>query len=239
LYASAVLNPDLDRAALARAFARTGRLQVRDILRPDAAERVHDSLAREVPWSFTYRLGGANVLRGPADLAAMGREEKIRMGQAILDSAQREFAFGFMTFPMVRHFRAGEHTDLFVMRLLESLASPEFIGFAREVSADSRIGHVDAQATRYSAGHFLTLHDDADYEGEVRRCAYVLNFSRGWRAEWGGLLQFLDADGSVADSFVPHFNSLSLFRVPTPHIVSYVAPFATAPRLAVTGWFTD
>lgn len=234
-----MLNPELDRAALARAFARTGRLQVREVLVPEAAERVHESLAREVPWSFTYRLGGANVLKGPAELAAMGRDDKVRMGQAILDSAQREFAFGFMTFPMVRHFRAGEHRELFVMRLLEALASPQFIGFAREVTGDTRIGRVDAQATRYTAGHFLTLHDDADYEGEVRRCAYVLNLSRGWRAEWGGLLQFLDEDGSVAESFVPHFNSLSLFRVPTRHIVSYVAPYATAPRLSVTGWFTD
>jgi SM-20-related protein len=239
LYASPVLNPDLDPAGLAAAFARTGRLQVRDILRPAEAERVHDSLAREVPWSFTYRLGGANVLKGPAELAAMGREEKLRMGQAILDAAQREFAFGFMTFPLVRHFRAGEHHGLYVMRLLEALASPEFIAFARAVTGDARIGHVDAQATRYSAGHFLTLHDDADYEGEVRRCAYVLNFSRGWRAEWGGLLQFLDGEGSVVESFVPHFNSLSIFRVPTRHIVSYVAPYATAPRLSVTGWFTD
>ena len=233
-----MLNPDLDLPALAAGFARTGRLQVRDILRPDAAGRVHDSLAREVPWSFTYRLGGANVLKDPAALAAMGREEKVRMGQAILDAAQREFAFGFMTFPLVRHFRAGEHRSLFVMRLLEALASPEFIGFARAVTGDAKIARVDAQATRYTAGHFLTLHDDADYEGEERRCAYVLNFSRGWRAEWGGLLQFLDEDGSVADSFVPHFNSLSLFRVPARHIVSYVAPYATQPRLSVTGWFT-
>jgi SM-20-related protein len=234
-----VLNPDLDTAALAADFARRGRLQVRDILRADAAEAVYECLLREVPWSFTYRLAEKNVLKSPDDLAGMAREEKFRLGQTILDEAQRGFSFGFMTFPMVRHFRAGEHLELPVMRLLEALASPEFIGFARAVSGDVRIGHVDAQATRYTAGHFLTLHDDADYEGEVRRCAYVLNLSRGWRTEWGGLLQFVAEDGSVTESFVPHYNSLSLFRVPARHLVSYVAPYATAPRLSVTGWFTD
>jgi SM-20-related protein len=238
LYASPVLNPELDTAALAAAFARAGRLQVHDILRPEAAERAHDCLAREVPWSFTYRLDGRNVLKSPQELAAMGRDEKVRMGQAILEAAQREFAFGFMTYPMVRAYRAGDNPQLFLNRILEALASPEFIGFARAVTGDASIGHVDAQATRYTAGHFLTLHDDADYEGQERRCAYVLNFSRGWRAEWGGLLQFLDEGGSVVDSFVPHFNSISLFRVPTRHIVSYVAPYATAPRLSITGWFT-
>lgn len=233
-----MLNPDLDVPALAAAFARHGRLQVHDVLRADAAERVHDCLAREVPWNFTYRMGGRNVLKSPQELAAMGREEKLRMGQAILDEAQRQFSFGFMTYPMVRAYRAGENPGLFLNRVLEALASPEFIGFARGVTGDDAIGHVDAQATRYSAGHFLTLHDDADYEGEERRCAYVLNFSRGWRAEWGGLLQFVDDEGSVAESFVPHFNSLSLFRVPTRHIVSYVAPYATGHRLSITGWFT-
>lgn len=233
-----MLNPDLDLPALAAGFARRGRLQVRDILEPATAGAVHDCLAREVPWSFTCRLEGQNVVRSPAEMAAMGGPERVRMGQAILEQAQRDFSFGFMTFQMVRHYRAGEHRELLIMRVLESLASPEFIGFARAVTGDAKIARVDAQATRYTAGHFLTVHDDADYEGEERRCAYVLNLSRGWRAEWGGLLQFLDEEGSVTESFVPHFNSLSLFRVPAKHIVSYVAPYATQPRLSVTGWFT-
>jgi len=128
--------------------------------------------------------------------------------------------------------------NLFLDTVLEALATPAFIGFARQVTGDSSINKVDAQATRYTAGHFLNLHDDAQYQGAQRRCAYVLNFTKDWRAEWGGLLQFLDGGGKVIDSFVPHFNSLSLFAVPTPHIVSYVAPFASAPRLSITGWFT-
>jgi SM-20-related protein len=238
LYASAVLNPDLDTAALGAAFARHGRLQVRDILRAEDADRVHHCLAAEVPWSFTCRLGGANVLKSPQELAAMGHEEKVRMGQSILEAARRGFSFGFMTYPMVRAYRAAEQPELFLHRVLEALASPEFIGFARAVTGDGAIGRVDAQATRYSAGHFLTAHDDADYEGEERRCAYVLNFSRGWCAEWGGLLQFIDGEGRVSESFVPHFNSMSLFRVPARHLVSYVAPYAGSPRLSITGWFT-
>lgn len=233
-----MLNPSLDVAALARAFAATGRLQVRDVLRRADADLAHECLARDVPWSFAYRVGGANVVKSPEVLAAMGREEKLGLGQAILDGARRGFGFGFMSYPMVREYREGTRPGFFLNRVLEALASPQFIGFARAVTGDAAIGHVDAQATRYTAGHFLTLHDDAEYEGEERRCAYVLNLSRGWRAEWGGLLQFIDEGGGAADSYVPHFNSLSLFRVPTKHIVSYVAPYAAAPRLSITGWFT-
>lgn len=234
-----MLNPRLDTAALAAAFAARGRVQVRDILLPEAAGAVHDCLARQVPWSFSYRGAGEDVLLEPSRIAAMGADERMRIGQSIVERAARgEFSFGFMSFPMVRHYRAGEHRELILGQVVEALASPGFIGFARAVTGDAAIARVDAQATRYNPGHFLNVHDDAGYEGRERRCAYVLNLSRGWRAEWGGLLQFIDEAGNVAESFVPHFNSLSLFAVPAPHIVSYVAPYAGAPRLAITGWFT-
>lgn len=233
-----MLNPLLDPVALAQAFAVRRRLQIPDILTPDAADAIHRCLANDVPWNFACRLDGRDQLYAPEQLAAMAPADRMRMGQRILEQAGAGFAFGFMSFPMVDNYRTRRVPGLFLDTVLEALATPEFIGFARAVTGDASINKVDAQATRYTAGHFLNLHDDAQYDGAERRCAYVLNFTRDWRAEWGGLLQFLDEGGKVVDSFVPRFNSLSLFAVPTPHIVSYVTPFAGAPRLSITGWFT-
>ena len=66
----------------------------------------------------------------------------------------------------------------------------------------------------------------------------MINLSRDWLPDWGGLLQFLDpAERRVVDTFVPLWNSLSLFRVPQPHVVSLVAPWAGSPRYSITGWF--
>jgi Rps23 Pro-64 3,4-dihydroxylase Tpa1-like proline 4-hydroxylase len=65
----------------------------------------------------------------------------------------------------------------------------------------------------------------------------VINLSRNWQADWGGLLQFLDSDGEVVRTLMPRFNTISLFRVPADHLVSPVAPFATGARYAITGWF--
>jgi SM-20-related protein len=233
-----VLNPDLDTARLAGEFARERRLQIPAILTGDAAERIHQCLSNDVPWNFACRLDGRDQLHTPEQLAALSPEARFQMGQRIFEQARAGFAFGFMSFPMVENYRSQRVKGLFLDRVIEALASPEFIGFARAVAGDASINKVDAQATRYTAGHFLTLHDDAQYDGAERRLAYVLNFSKDWRAEWGGLLQFLDGGGKVVESFVPRFNSLSLFAVPTPHIVSYVAPYAAAPRLSITGWFT-
>ncbi|MGH8398608.1 MAG: 2OG-Fe(II) oxygenase family protein, partial [Gammaproteobacteria bacterium] len=64
----------------------------------------------------------------------------------------------------------------------------------------------------------------------------VLNLTKDWQADWGGLLQFLGEDGKVVDTFFPSFNSLMLFQVPMWHHVSYVTPFAGHGRYAITGW---
>lgn len=45
----------------------------------------------------------------------------------------------------------------------------------------------------------------------------------------------MDESDTVTESWVPQFNCLSLFKVPAWHCVSCVAPYATAPRLAITG----
>jgi Rps23 Pro-64 3,4-dihydroxylase Tpa1-like proline 4-hydroxylase len=49
----------------------------------------------------------------------------------------------------------------------------------------------------------------------------------------------LRTDGDVEEVWMPRFNSLALFRVPTRHMVSYVSPFAKHPRYAITGWLCD
>ena len=47
---------------------------------------------------------------------------------------------------------------------------------------------------------------------------------------------FHDADGHVAEGYVPRFNALNLFTVPQTHSVSQIASFVTASRYAITGW---
>jgi hypothetical protein len=105
----------------------------------------------------------------------------------------------------------------------------------RGVTGDDRIDFVDAQATRYRPGQVLTGHDDAA-EGKNRLYAYVLNLTRDWRADWGGVLAFEGADGHIEAGFVPAFNALNLFAVPMRHAVTQVASFAPRDRLSITGW---
>ena len=64
----------------------------------------------------------------------------------------------------------------------------------------------------------------------------MLNFTPVWRPDWGGVLQFLDADGHVAEGYSPAFNALNIFKVPQDHCVSSVVHHAPFNRLSITGW---
>ena len=105
----------------------------------------------------------------------------------------------------------------------------------RAVTGDDTIAFADAQATRFDPGHFLTCHDDK-VGGKSRRVAYVLSLSPVWRPDWGGALQFFGVDGNIEQAYVPTYNAINLFRVPSDHSVSIVAPFAGASRYSITGW---
>lgn len=234
------LNPALDHAAVAAAFAADGRVQVRDVLTPDAADNLHAVLERGTDWGLGWAAAGesGNALRGAA-LRATSPQDRTRLGEAAaLAARQGRFGFIYGRYPMVEAYTqqwdAGHPLDL----LLEHLNSPDMLDFVRTVTGIPELVKADAQATLFAPGHFLTRHDDSDV-AEGRRVAYVLNLTRDWQPDWGGYLLFFDADGDVTAGFRPRFNTLNLFRVPQSHNVSYVPPFAPVGRFAVTGWFRD
>ena len=105
----------------------------------------------------------------------------------------------------------------------------------RAVTGDERIDFADAQASRYRPRHLLTAHNDLS-AGKNRLYAYVLNLTREWRADWGGVLMFQGDDGHVEHGWTPAFNALNLFTVPTRHAVSQVAVHAPRDRLSIVGW---
>lgn len=212
-----------------------GRAQVADYLQPEVAQRLHHCLAREVPWTLAVRDGTGARTIDHAAYAAMDAEQRARLLADVAD-AKGEFRFAYESYMMVTAYQEGRDPDLALHRVLEVFNSPQYLAFLRELTGDARIRRVNAQATRYRAGHFLRYHTDAESR-EGRLYAYVLNLTRDWQADWGGLLQFVDGEGRVTDTFLPRWNTLSLFKVPTGHAVSLVAPWAEQDRMAITGWF--
>lgn len=228
-----MVRGDRDWAALRRQFGEQRRLLIPDFLEPDIAELLHGALADQVPYDLAVRHDGSDhKLQAPTEAEAAAA-----VARAIEEAKAQRYGFAYDSYMMVTAYLEGRDPGLPLHRLLEVFNSPNYLDLMRYVTGKPVV-KLDAQATRYQPGHFLRRHNDF-HRSDGRLCAYVLNLTRGWQADWGGLLQFLDEDGQVNGSFVPGYNQLAIFEVPQWHVVSLVAPWAGAPRLSVTGWMLD
>ena len=230
-----MLNPALDVAALADEFSRNRRIQIHDVLLPEAAEGLHRCLANEVPWGLAYIDGEEYKILTADRTASYTRADWDRLQERVLARNGDKFQFLYNSYMMITAYKERRAPDMLLHGMVEWINSPPFIQLLRSVTGVSNIMGADAQATRYVAGHFLKKHSD-QVTGQYREIAYVLNLTKGWQADWGGLLHFMDEDGYVTETYMPTFNSLTLFRVPMWHHVSYVSPAATGARYAITGW---
>jgi hypothetical protein len=223
-----------DLSLWAGVFARAGRVHIPDFLDESLAVSLLTALKNNDQWTVVMN-DGSSVWDVPAhefESLPPSRHESL-MGE-LRRRATRDFQFLFKT---IRISDEGEVPQNHPLSAIAALVnSSNFLGTARAITGDPGIDFADAQATRYEPGHFLTRHNDG-IESKNRRAAYVLNFSEDWRAEWGGILEFIDDDGHIAEGYVPKFNSLNVFKVPQLHHVSCVTPFAETPRFSITGWF--
>lgn len=231
-----MISNDLDFAPYRQQLAQRTRVQIPNFLQASAAERLRDCLQTEVPWTLALRENGQSRTIAAPEYAAMPEAARQRLQSAAYSAARTQFQFVYESYMMGRAAHEGRDPQLILHAILEFLNSEDFLGFARWFTSAEQINAVNAQATRYRAGHFLTRHID-EHSGEGRLFAYVINLTPRWDADWGGLLQFHDDSGQVIETLLPRWNSLSLFRVPQSHTVSLVAPWAGADRIAITGWF--
>jgi Rps23 Pro-64 3,4-dihydroxylase Tpa1-like proline 4-hydroxylase len=237
-----MLNPDLDRESIGQRLREAGRVVISDVLQPQIADALQTCLSNEIPWRLSCydnrREPRERALKlAPEELAAMSPEKRHSLQREVMRQARDQFQYVYQSFDLLEGFRNKEKPGMLVYRLMQYFAEDAFFEFVHQVTGDTSINRIDGHATRYCAGHFLKLHGD-ESSFEQRRFAYVLGMTRNWHPDMGGLLHFLDDSGAVTESFTPSFNTLTLFKVPAPHVVSYVAPWVSGERLSITGWFT-
>ena len=230
------LNPGLDLSAAAEALRERGRARVADVLTDEAARAVHRALTGDdVVWRRSLD-NPANVDVPVSIFESQPADEQARLTAMVHEGARDGFQYLYDRLRIGHGVETGEAMPEALSGLYALFNSASWLDFARRLTGDARIMHVDAMATRYGPGQFLNGHNDR-HDAAGRLYAYVLNLCPRWRVEWGGLLLFKDEDGEVTEAFTPGFNVLNVFRVPQAHAVSMVAPFAGAPRLSITGWW--
>lgn len=227
--------PAFDIDAAKDVLKRTGRVHMANAL----AEADAEALLADMPdarWVTATIDQGGDVFRLDAAMAnALDSGQRTRILQGVYTDAGSGFQYLYDKFSIDAVYAAGRPLPANMKAFYEALNSPAWLDAFRAVTGDERIASVDCQASRYRVGHLLTEHNDEN-PSNTRLFAYVLNLSRVWRIEWGGLLQFHDENDHVACAFTPRWNTLNMFTVPQRHSVSMVTPAAQADRLSLTGW---
>jgi SM-20-related protein len=235
------INDQINRSELAFEFERSGRVQIHNALKLETATALADMLAHRTNWGLAWQAGA----QGPHYFDTRHQEQGSPKALAEIQSSafqalqDGEYGFQFASYPMVKAYLERWSPDSIQDYVLEHINNQPMMTLVRDVTATPDLKKADAQATLYAPGHFLAQHDDS-HVGQGWRVAYVLNLCPvEWRSDWGGYLNFFNADGDIVAGWRPRFNTLNLFRVPQPHNVSFVPPFAPIARFAITGWFRD
>ena len=228
------LNQDLNASALAAKFARKNRVQIPNFFTNDTAQAIEAAMG-DLDWQLVLRSNEKHVDVFPPQMRDMGAARLADIQAYAQSRGAHDFAYLYYNHPIADTVATGNLNNDILERVYQSMNDQAVLGFLKQV-ANLDADFCDMQATNYGPGHFLTRHDDGN-PGKNRTFAYVYSLCQDWRAEWGGLLQFLDAAGNITDSFIPQYNTLSIFHVPQHHHVTQVSTFTPNPRLSLTGWF--
>ena len=226
--------------SLIKSFKIDNRLQISHYMQPDVAERIHNTCRNSVPFDIQYVLDGKYQTKTPAQMTNLSPQEAAQINNKISTAASQ--GVGFLYEGYLKSRAKSDPLDVtnedlkFLHNTFDYMGSDDVLQQIRQITGDDSINGAESQYTRYTSGHFLTRHLDV-IPGRGRRYAFVLGLTKGWHPDWGGLLQFYEKDGTPRDAWMPQFNVLSIFDVSHIHSVTYVTPYATQPRLSLTGWF--
>lgn len=230
------LNGDLRPDAWRKTFQAHGRLHIPEILQRSSALALHQSLLGSSEWVRSIHLTPSqDVDITQAQLDEIDEAERVELERSLVDSSTDHVRYVFDKVRITSQMNAGGEISDPMRAIHDFVNGSAFLTFLKRLTGDERIAFADVMATRYMPGHFATAHGD-ELPDQKRLYAYVLNLTPIWRADWGGILMFLDEDGHVAEGYTPTFNALNVFAVPQTHSVSEVTRLAQAPRHSVTGW---
>ncbi len=234
------LNPNLDIDALAARYTQTRFIQVHNIFTPETAEAISQTLRTQIPWRLIYVDPDKGVIELTQEEAkALGPGEMRSRMAAIMARATRNYGYCYNGFHLTNARRAGTDAQLAIRKVTEFLNGPEFLQLGARIIGVPGITQLEAQATLFTPGSFLTRHID-DGSNKERRAAYTLSFCPNWQTDWGGLLQLINQQTTdVLSAWIPRFNTLSIFDGTQVHAVSPVSAFAGDGRYSIVGWLRD
>lgn len=235
-----LINPNLDLEKLKETFKNKGYVVINNYLKEDIAEELHNYFSYDMPsewWSIATfpakNHKGVEYLQNTEE-----NEDNIieARNHAIESFGKNLFSYAFHR-TLDNHYDDCECTECQIRDFLNNKESHDFVSNVTDLKIT---GANEVFAACYVPGDFLSPHQDSP-NGII---GFVLQLTKDWKPQYGGLLHFLNDDGDVVENIeVPEFNSLTLFLLPEDkgklHYVSHVNPGVPEIRLSLTGWYRN
>jgi SM-20-related protein len=237
-----MLNPDLDIDGLTSEFGASNSLVIDNYLKPDYAELLQNWLDEKMPehwWFASYRATASGKGYEGTKFINHSSQNKesidFEKEKANYSLSKGHFAYMFDR-TLDDH---GKTCSCIECEFRKFLASDAHLLFLSTITNEWLTRTDEFFASRYTAGQFLGPHHDLN-KGKI---GFILNLTKDWRPEHGGLLHMLDKDYmTVEKTILPVFNRLTIFHIPSqhgiPHFVSHVNPAVKVNRISYTGWFS-
>ena len=213
------------------AFSEKKIVKIKPILSDSFAEELFKTAFLEKKWNFASGVDNIKFEK-PLD-SKFDKANHLQIKNINTQFKKDKFTYMF-------HRSMNNKNPSYMEYLIRTqLNSPEMIQMINTIT-NLGISKVSTMfLSKYKSNHFLNPHSDKG-NGKL---AFVLNLSKFWKAQYGGILHFLDEErNEIIDSYVPDFNNLVLFEVPEdqerPHFVSHIAPYVKHNRYAITGWYS-
>lgn len=224
------INPSLNTQQITRDYQLDNRVMIESVLQPHSAMQTQEVLMTSDAFDYAYVKEGKPATLRHHDGAKMTSQQQLQMRKDIVEQGSQGIGYLYGRHPI------GVDSDKRLLDVKHWLSDKSTLDMVKAITGHNDIAKVSAQATKYSHGHFLTRHNDI-HPIEKRRVSFELNFSHDWHPDWGGLLQFFETSGKPRDAWAPGYNSLALYDVQHIQSITYLAPLARYPRVAISGWF--
>jgi len=233
-----LINNEINPENLKEEFITKGSIILRNFLDDNYAETLYNFFNSGMPNNWWYAVsspGSDGYIKYIRDFEE--NQDEIRREK---ESSDNLFKSNNFTYHFYR--TSGDHVQgcyCTECNFRDWLKSDEIINFLSKISGIEIKNFSTMFGSKYSQGCFLSPHHD-DTLGQI---GFVLQLTKDWKPQWGGILHFLDDDQKIIlESEVPTFNTLTLFHIPEGkgkwHYVSHVNPGVTSNRIAYSGWYT-
>ena len=212
-------------------FQDSGKIRIRNLFTEEYASILHKNIIQEKNWNLAS--GIQNVKYEKRWIPTNQKANQLQIQEVNKAFGQDKFSYHFL------RSMNNINPNMIEFGLRQFLQSDDFLGFLNSITGLNLTKCSTCFLSRYAAGDFLSPHSD---KGNGK-CAFVIQMTQGWKPQYGGVLHFMNEERTqIIESFVPDFNTLTLFNVPEPngipHFISHVAPNVSAVRYAITGWFS-